>query len=216
MDGADIAPVPWRDLAGNKAGTMAGARADELRSQAPVWSFVSRLLAVRTEERDFRVGASGEAEVAWRLRKLGPPGWHVIHSVPVGNAGSDIDHVVIGPAGVFTVNTKHHRAGRVWVAEGTVMVNGRETWYVRNARFEAARAARMLSAGCGLPVVVRPVIVVVGARLTIRQRPVDVAVLDARAFVRWLRRQPATLPPDKVERIFEVARRDTTWRTVRR
>ena len=32
--------------------------------------------------------------------------WHVIHSVP-SEKGADIDHVVIGPAGVFTLNTKN-------------------------------------------------------------------------------------------------------------
>ncbi|MBG6212216.1 hypothetical protein RCH23_000129 [Cryobacterium sp. CAN_C3] len=41
------------------------------------------------------------------LSKLGPE-WTVLHAVPVGSGSSDIDHVVIGPAGVFTINTKNH------------------------------------------------------------------------------------------------------------
>jgi hypothetical protein len=35
------------------------------------------------------------------------PEWTVLHSVPVGTGSTDIDHIAIGPAGVFTLNTKY-------------------------------------------------------------------------------------------------------------
>lgn len=41
-----------------------------------------------------------------------------------GERGSDIDHVLIGPAGVFTVNVKHHPNSSIWVGGDTFMVNG--------------------------------------------------------------------------------------------
>ncbi len=53
-------------------------------------------------------GAEGELAVASCLARLGPE-WTVLHSIPVGNGTSDIDHVVIGPGGVFTINTKTMR-----------------------------------------------------------------------------------------------------------
>ncbi|BDZ50137.1 hypothetical protein GCM10025867_23780 [Frondihabitans sucicola] len=55
--------------------------------------------------RPWFVDALGEIEVAERLRALGTRGeaWRVLHSVPIGAGTSDIDHVVIGPAGVFTL-----------------------------------------------------------------------------------------------------------------
>jgi hypothetical protein len=41
----------------------------------------------------------------------------VLHSVPLldaaGRGRGDIDHVLIGPPGAVTINTKHHRAGRL-------------------------------------------------------------------------------------------------------
>jgi hypothetical protein len=80
--------------------------------------------------------------------KLGD-GWHWIHAVPVGENGSDIDHVVIGPAGVFTLNAKRHPGRKAWIAEWAVMVNGNKTDYLRNSRFEAARASTSLSSACG-------------------------------------------------------------------
>ena len=59
-------------------------------------------------------------------------------AVPVGEKGSDIDHVVMGPSGVFTLNTKNHIRSNVWVTENVFMVNGRKTDYFRNSRHEAA------------------------------------------------------------------------------
>ena len=88
----------------------------------------------------WRVGAEGEEEVARRLGRLSE-GWRVLHSIPVGEKGSDIDHVVIGPPGVFTLNTKNHIRSNVWVTETTFMVNGQKREYFRNSRHEAKRAS---------------------------------------------------------------------------
>ena len=177
-------------------------------------TFLARAFGVRTEERDWRVGADGEEGVASRLRRLGE-GWHIIHAVPVGENGSDIDHVVIGPPGVFTLNTKNHSRAKVWVAEHSFMVNGQRTDYLRNSRFEAKRASQLLSAACGFEVAVDPVIVVLAAELTIKAQPTDVSVVGRRQINRWLSRRPQLLVPDRVTKIYEQARRDMTWRRAR-
>lgn len=175
-------------------------------------TLLAELLGVHTRARDFRVGADGEVAVARRLRTLDARRWRVLHAVPVGGGGADIDHVVIGPPGVFTLNTKHHPGATVLVVERSVLVNGRPTDYLRRSQVEGDRAARLLSAACPMPVGVRPVVVVVSHRFGVRMQPRGVAVVDARAIVRWLRRQPSTLTPDEVATIFELARRESTWR----
>jgi Nuclease-related domain len=174
-------------------------------------AFIARLLGAHRDERHWRVGAEGEEEVAWRLRKLGK-GWHVIHSVPVGDRGSDIDHVVIGPGGVFTLNTKNHTGQSVSVTSTNVFVNGQNTHYFRNSRFEAERAARLLAVACNETVAVHPVIVVMAAQLTIKAQPPDVSIVARKSVAQWLSRRPAVMTPQRVEEIFEYARRDTTWR----
>ena len=209
--GADNDGPGWSDLSENRAGQSARKRAVELRKEAPVKSVLARLLGAPREERDWSVGADGEEEVAWRLRKLGD-GWHVIHSVPVGEKGADIDHVVIGPAGVFTLNTKNHSKHRVTVTEGAVYVNGQRTDYLRNSRFEAQRACKFLSASCNGEVTVQSVIVVMAADLRTKSEPTDVYVVGRKSIAQWLTRRPAVLTPERVGEIFEQARRDTTWR----
>jgi hypothetical protein len=55
-------------------------------------------------------GAEGEEVVGKILEELAEDGWHVIHDVSFGRG--NIDHVVVGPGGIFTVETKS-RAGRL-------------------------------------------------------------------------------------------------------
>ncbi|HEU5063665.1 MAG TPA: nuclease-related domain-containing protein [Solirubrobacterales bacterium] len=64
-------------------------------------------------KRDFESwsqGAEGEEVVGRVLEELSADGWCVIHDVSFGRG--NIDHVVVGPGGLFTVETKS-RAGRI-------------------------------------------------------------------------------------------------------
>jgi hypothetical protein len=55
-------------------------------------------------------GAEGEEVVGKILEELAGDGWHVLHDVSFGRG--NIDHVVVGPGGIFTVETKS-RGGRL-------------------------------------------------------------------------------------------------------
>ncbi|WP_454169594.1 nuclease-related domain-containing protein [Microbacterium paulum] len=146
------------------------------------------------DSRPWFQGALGELDVAARLASLGDD-WTVVHAVPVGTRGSDIDHVVVGPAGVFTINSKNHEGARVWVASRRLLVNGQKTDHLRNSRYEAARTHKLLSDVIGADVPVRGVIAIVGAKdITIREQPDDVAVLSASQLVRCGRSRPSTPP----------------------
>jgi len=200
-----------RDLAANVAGAAARAKRNEVNAQAPVLNFIARMLGVKTDERAWRVGAKGEEKVASELAKLGPA-WRVLHAVEVGQNGSDIDHIVIGPAGVVTLNAKRHPGGKVWVGERMVMVNGQKTDYLRNSRFEAQRAARLLSTACGQPVATAAALVFVDLDdFTVKQMPVDVHVTTRRRLVGWLRSLPMAIDEDAVDEIYSRARLSNTW-----
>ncbi len=181
-------------------------------------------------DRSWRIGADGELTVAEvlaaltepsrldRLRRR-PPAWRVLHSVPVGTGRGDIDHVLIGPPGVVTINTKHHRAGRLALDGDELVVNGHRSDYIGKARLEAHRAAALLTTALGaaghadlagrLPV--RPMLVVVGGRLLIENWAAGVTVVMTRQLVHACTSMPASLTTEQVDRLYGVARHRRVW-----
>lgn len=212
-----VVTAEWTDLSGTRAGEAARVQAVALRQAAPVKTFLARVLRVKTDERAWRIGADGEEAVAARLVKLGDA-WKILHAIPVGENGADIDHVVIGPGGVFTVNTKHHPDSGIWVGGNTFMVNGARVPYIRNSRFEARRTAKFLAAALAdVPVPVVGLIAVMGATngFRVKSQPPDgdVVVLTRREIATWLSKRPVALTAAQVAAIYAVARRSDTWRS---
>jgi hypothetical protein len=66
------------------------------------------------------IGAEAEMLVAAELNKL-PDTYHVFHDLEF--PGFNIDHVVLGPTGLFAVETKSHK-GRVTQRDGVLLRNG--------------------------------------------------------------------------------------------
>ena len=110
-------------------------------------------------DRSWRVGAEGEFAVADLLATLTEPsrwqrwrgrstGWFVLHSVPLGDGHGrvrgDVDHLVIGPPGLVSINTKHHRTGKLYLDGDELVLNGHPTAYVPKARREAQRVTGFL------------------------------------------------------------------------
>ena len=159
-------------------------------------------------------GIRGELKMAERLWYLGA-GWTVLHSVPVGNRGSDIDHLVIGPGGVFTINSKRLIDRRIWVAGGKFLVDGRNRDYLRNSEYEGRRVASVLDRS-GLSVSVTPVIAISGATsITVKDAPswngVPVWVLDVNSLAPIIRGGATVLSPHDVVRITQVCSEPGTW-----
>ena len=102
-----------------------------------LWSLSAGLKRVES----FYKGARGEEKVSEILKGL-PDAYHVFNDFTVGR--NHVDHVVVGPGGVFAIETKFWN-GKVTVEEGHVLVDGqlpdrsplgqanREAAIVRNA-----------------------------------------------------------------------------------
>ncbi|WP_165384977.1 nuclease-related domain-containing protein [Cryobacterium sp. SO1] len=130
------------------------------------------MIRLNEEARPWYTGAIGERRVGRLLAELGPD-WTVLHSVPVGSGTSDIDHVVIGQPGVFTINTKHHPGKSVWIGGKGMLVGGHRVPYIRNAIHEAERAATLLSAASGMTVPVTSIITLVDVSNVVTKSPPD-------------------------------------------
>ena len=93
--------------------------------------FTVRWFAARTREGFNRyLGYFGERIVAEHLEPLKQEGWRIFHDVPAQNNGTkfNLDHVAVGPGGVYVIETKTRRKGgaRPGFDDHRVYFDGRE------------------------------------------------------------------------------------------
>ncbi|MBI2498595.1 MAG: NERD domain-containing protein [Opitutae bacterium] len=117
------------------------------------------------------LGWFGERMTAEELEPLKAQGWQVFHDVPAesGKQEFNIDHVLIGPGGVFSIETKMRRKGnaRPGRKDHEVRYDGKElSWPWAGDRYGLDQAARnaawlrdWLSLMTGERIEVRPVLV---------------------------------------------------------
>ncbi len=176
-----------------------------------------RRLMVSEEAEAWYRGALGERHVAAILSDLSDD-WSVLHSIPIGKGNSDIDHVAIGPSGVYSINTKFSPGKKIWVGGYGMYVGGTaRPHYVRNALLEAQRASEALSAATGLTVPVTGLIVFVDpASITHKAaagageyRP-TIEVIASSALCERLD-SIREFSDEQIARIVEAAVRPETW-----
>ncbi|HJS37615.1 MAG TPA: nuclease-related domain-containing protein [Burkholderiales bacterium] len=131
-----------------------------------------RLSASLRRSRRLRYGYEAELVAGQELNGLGGLGYHVFHDVPLGGRAAKVDHVLVGPAGVFAVETEA-RARRGAQAEREVTYDGaslcfaerRETAPLERAVELAGRVGEWLAAEVGEQLAVQPVVVLPGWRV---------------------------------------------------
>lgn len=169
------------------------------------------LSPLSTETQLLYRGVVGEIEVGEALDRLGAE-WHVLHALPVDEDHADIDHLVIGPSGVFVVSTKNHTGSDVWASQRTFLVSGVRYPHIRDMEYEMGRAERLLTAAAGRPVEVSGILAVVAPKsLLVREKQRDVAVLESSQVVGWLVRHKRALATSDVEEFGAAASLASTW-----
>lgn len=155
--------------------------------------------------------ALAELTVGDALAELGPD-WFVLHAVPLDACAADIDHIVIGPGGVFTLSTKNYSDESVRISRGVFGVSGARRDDIRASELEVGRVERVLGGAITTPLHVMGVIVVVNARsISVSEMPRDVTVLGSDELVDWLRNRPVALSSEDVLGLAMVAEKPATW-----
>ena len=112
-----------------------------------------------------RRGISGEEAVADALAGL-PSSYWVLHGVSTGHG--DVDHVVIGPTGVFALETKAWD-GKFYRSRGQLYCNGKPAEHVLRQARGAAGQVRQLLLEAGIDEWVEAV--VVASRASVSRSP---------------------------------------------
>lgn len=173
----------------------------------PAWMLgpvfvVAVMGAVKTQlDGTYHLESSVEAE-GWTstdLRKALGPRWYVVDGVSFGAQG-DVDHVVVGPSGVFAVETKYtdstmdSRTGQRLV-----------TSWIDQSYKNARRVRFLLKHNYGHDLDVSPVVVVSGTELLALSPDVEGTQVVRRRDLRTLtcrwRDRPVSLTPEQVESV---------------
>ncbi|WP_432076878.1 nuclease-related domain-containing protein [Streptomyces wuyuanensis] len=171
----------------------------------------SRLLRRRPVPESRRKELLGERRTGAELGRLTRHGWRVLHSIPLAD-GADIDHLLIGPGGVFTIRTEYHPQQPVRADDDTVRIDGGDPLpYIAECRAEAALVGKILGSHCDFAVRVHPVLVFVdAASLDVAATLTDVRVYRERQ-VSALAPLSGELTAREADRLHDVARRAEVW-----
>jgi hypothetical protein len=156
----------------------------------------------RTEWLDsWRIGAEGERRTASHLSGLEEAGFIIRHDRRVPGYGGNVDHIAIGPTGVWVIETKSYRGG-VEVYGDRLEVNGQrrdravDQVYKEAVAVQIALGDRLTS----LAVTVVPVLCFHRAKLGWTEKAVrGVRILDGRRLANVLRVGDRRLSEEQIQ-----------------
>jgi hypothetical protein len=149
-----------------------------------------------------------------QLNKLGRAGYRAMHARPIPESQDQIDHLVVGPAGVFAIDSEDwDKRLAVRTKKGTQLWHGpfSKKDRLQHAQWEAQRAADLLTGATGKPVSVRAAMAVYGPRIpwdvaTIREVDVFSGPRLRKYLLRRARQgEVRPLTDEEIERIFKAA-----------
>jgi Nuclease-related domain len=208
-----IRTLPWRVAAALGIGTAGGLLGSLLASRLTLVLGTLAALAAGVGLRfrpspdavAWQRGAAGERRTARLLGPLERHGWAILHDLAVPGSAANIDHLAIGPGGVFVVDSKQYR-GRLQLDAAGKLWHGRYPLAptVGAASWEADQAALVLP-DPGVAVV--PIVAIHGVQVPWGKVVVDgVRVVTARRLPSLLRQLPAVLGPERVAKLADQAR----------
>lgn len=141
-----------------------------------------------TRQLDWREqGNAGEIKVAAVLEAASGDGWRTLHDVSCGRG--NIDHVVVGPGGILTIETKSRK--------GRLEADQLDPAWLRQAYAERKLVERITGQSADALLVMSDAYLIPAVSW---QR--GVCVLPARMLVGHLAKRPQKLSPSEVESIY--------------
>jgi hypothetical protein len=158
---------------------------------------------IRTPAKRLKTGLKGERATGQLLQsELLPLGYQVFHDCCF--EGFNVDHVAIGPGGVFAIETKtrfkRHGYVRVTYDGRRVLVDGfaPDRDPVTQAKAGASKIKEVLAEITGRQVSVRPVVLFPGWYVEGNSSGAETWVLESKAFITWVRNESEQLTKEQI------------------
>lgn len=209
----------WTDFARNTPGQATRQRAEStwqrIRKNDARYARTPEILHL-DKGKPWIKSAKGEERVARALKKTERQGqWKILHSIPLPSGG-DVDHLLIGRDGVIVVNTRYYPKAWMTVTPYGIFVSGARTRTYEQVRRQAERVSEVLTKATRIPIKAIPCVALVNGGLLRPEvrwagSPKDVIVTTNWNIRHALCQVDQNLTEVQVGKIFEAARRSTTW-----
>ena len=168
-----------------------------------------KIFKLRNARKNMRLGYQDELEVARQLEPLARDGFHVHHGFSAQTFS--IDHVVVGPKGVFSIETKSHprAASKNRLEDATVEYDGRMLFFpkdedlktVDQAQQQACWLSEWLSKAIGEEIAARAIVALPGWFVK-RTSAEGIPVVNPQQFASLFKHiKPRPLPDSMIMRI---------------
>jgi hypothetical protein len=152
--------------------------------------------------------------------------WHVIewpHTLLAGaeaqptsaakpKQASGPGFLAVGPGGIFSVSIAQHGRSRVLIAGDVVQISGRRPPYISQARRDAKRAAKAISAAVGQDIKVFAVLAFVGTGpISVNGLPKECIVTSYRELDKVLDSTGRRITGTTAEKLSRVVRNPAVW-----
>lgn len=166
---------------------------------------INRLLTLTKKLRDLRLGLRGEQAVAEALQEVAGLGYRAFHDIPAGKTWN-IDHVVVGPGGVFALETKTRSKRKPIPGQDDNKVHydgkilrfpwGGNTTAVIQATAAAKWVSDFLRQATGRSIQVQPLLIIPGWYVERTEGSHAVKVMNTNYLTKLLAGLPPVLSPE--------------------
>ena len=163
---------------------------------------VFKLWRAKSELKRFKQGRDGERIVAEQLEKMRASGYRVLHDVVAGDF--NLDHVLIGPTGIFVVETKtpskRGKGNRITFDGEAVQINGRSFLPnpLKQAKGNAAWLHNILKSSTGKSFWVTPIVTFPDWSVVRTAKDAAVLVLNHKEIEQKVKSRPVMLSNEEV------------------
>jgi len=159
-------------------------------------------LFIKKRAKDAVRGARAEEVIAEKLTNL-PDEYHVFNDIAFDRF--NIDHVVVGPGGIFLVETKSHK-GNITAKDETLLLDGKQPSksFLNQTWSQTFQLRDYLKKHTSRDWKVKPILCFTRAFVSVREPVKGIAVVNGKYLATYLSRQRQSLSTEELQLITRI------------
>jgi hypothetical protein len=149
-------------------------------------------------------GAEAEEKVAIRLNAL-PDGYYGFHDISF--SGFNVDHIVVGPGGIFVVETKSHR-GKITANGDSLLLNGKAPIkdFIKQTWSQTYQVRELLKEQIPGELPIKPILCFTNAFISVRGPVKGIVIANISYLNKYLLRQRRAMKDAEIKLVVEFLR----------